>query len=213
MIRGLRSKLARLVQTYSRRKKYRLFRILLKDDPQTILDVASGPGEFLQRFAQEQGEDAHFLPRIIALDLRYEYLAELRDQMQLFKLVQADATRLPFLDDSIDLVCSNAFLEHVPADVQAKAMNEIERVGQAYWVSTPGRRSLIEVHYQLPFIGWLKPELRDRVVRALGRELHNDPIYLLTYQQLSQLAPQAEHHVLRIFGLFEHLIAVKKRGD
>lgn len=213
MIRNLKSKIARLLQTYSRRKKYTLFRSLLADDPQTILDVASGPGEFLQRFAQEQGDDAPFLSRIIALDLRYEYLEQLRNQVRLVKLVQADATRLPFLDNSVDLICSNAFLEHVPADVQANAMNEIERVGRAYWVSTPSRRSLIEVHYQLPFIGWLKPDVRDRVVRSLGRELHNDPIHLLTFRQLCRLAPGAEHHVLSIFGLFEHLIAVKKCRD
>jgi SAM-dependent methyltransferase len=71
--------------------------------------------------------------------------------------VAADATRLPFADDSFDAVIAAEILEHVPDD--AAAMAEIARVLR------PGGTAAVTVPAWLP----------ERVCWALSREYHEVP--------------------------------------
>jgi SAM-dependent methyltransferase len=75
--------------------------------------------------------------------------------------VVADATqRLPFDDDSFDLVYSSSVVEHIaPAHREAFA-RELRRVGRGWWVQTPAFSFPVEPHALLPAAHWLPPAVR-----------------------------------------------------
>ena len=100
---------------------------------QRVLDVASGAGFGLPVLARAGG-------RAIGVDYDAAALAEVRHRQPCAGLVRADATRLPLLDHSVDLVVSFETIEHVP-DAQALVF-EIRRVlrpGGRLVLSTPNR--------------------------------------------------------------------------
>ncbi|MEO0224938.1 MAG: glycosyltransferase, partial [candidate division WOR-3 bacterium] len=183
---------------------------MLKYKPVTILDIGCGKGEFLEKILYQDHENVELLNNVIALDLRQEYLYEMSRKYKVYKTVIGDACNLPFKDKSIDLIVCNALLEHIPVEKRKKFATEIQRCAKNYWVAAPSRYSLFEVHYYLPFIGWLKPIVRDKIIKFLGKELHNDPINLPTFKEFKILFSDAtQFYKINILGLFEHLIAVK----
>lgn len=207
----MRNKLVLLFSGYSRRKKYSLLMELLRNEPSSILDIGCGKGGFLERYLLNH-ENSYLLEKVIALDLRERYLKELRKKFKVGQTIIGDACNLPFPDKSIDLVCCNALLEHLPLERREKFSKEVQRIAKSYWIATPSRFSFIEVHYYLPFIGWFKPNLRNQILKFLRIKLHNDPINLLTFKKLKDLFLNAtEFRKMRVAGLFEHLVAIKNQ--
>lgn len=92
-------------------------------------------------------ENKHLLGNVVCLDLRKDYLDELEKKYKVKQTIEGDACNLPFGDQSFDLVCSNALLEHIPIEKQSKFASEVERVAKNYWIATPSKFSIIEVHY------------------------------------------------------------------
>jgi SAM-dependent methyltransferase len=99
--------------------------------------------------------------------------------------VTADATRLPFADESFDAVIAAEILEHVPDD--EVAMAEIARVLR------PGGTAAVTVPAWLP----------ERICWALSREYHDVPgghVRIFTRAELTAkltaagLAPAGAHH-------------------
>jgi SAM-dependent methyltransferase len=97
----------------------------------------------------------------------------------------ADATRLPFADDTFDAIIAAEILEHIPDDVAAFA--EIARVLR------PGGTAAVTVPAWLP----------ERICWALSREYHEVPgghVRIFTRAELSAkltaagLAPAGGHH-------------------
>lgn len=128
-----------------------------------ILDLGPGSGVNLD-LLEGRG-------RLVTLDLSQRSLATCRE-LGSPDLVQGDATRLPFGDSSVDLVCALDVLEHLDADELALA--EIARVLkpeghlllsvpalQALW----GRQDILAQHVRR----YSPSVLRDRV-RAAGLE-------------------------------------------
>jgi SAM-dependent methyltransferase len=100
---------------------------------QRVLDVASGAGFGLQMLKQ-----AGACP--VGVDYDAGALADVRCVEHAAQLVHADATRLPFHPNSIDVVVSFETIEHVP-DAEA-LVTEIRRVlkpGGRLVLSTPNR--------------------------------------------------------------------------
>jgi hypothetical protein len=74
-----------------------------------------------------------------------------------------DACRLPFRDGTFDLVYSNAVIEHLGSGPAQRAMaEEIQRVGRAWFVTTPNRWFPFEMHTRLPLVSWLPAGLLHR---------------------------------------------------
>jgi hypothetical protein len=74
-----------------------------------------------------------------------------------FPLVRGDGSRLPFADDSVDYVFSNAVIEHVgDAEDQQRFLDESRRVARvAVFHTTPHRWSPVETHTKTLFLHWL----------------------------------------------------------
>lgn len=84
-----------------------------------------------------------------------------------FHLVQG--TKLPFADDSFDVVLSNHVIEHVGEQAeQLVHLSELRRVlapGGVGYLAVPNRWMLVEPHYRLAFLSWLPRRWRSRYLR------------------------------------------------
>lgn len=86
------------------------------------------------------------------------------------RFVLADGRRLPFADKAFDLVYANAVIEHVgDAADQRRFLDEVDRVGRAWIVTTPNRWFPVEAHYHTLFSHWREDwSPRGTVTRLLG---------------------------------------------
>jgi SAM-dependent methyltransferase len=105
-----------------------------------VLDVGSGQHPFLRanvlvdRFITDSSERAWQAKPVIDRPF-----------------VVADATHLPFADQSFDVVISSHLLEHV--DDPDALLRELQRVGKRGYIETPSR--LYEKMYSNPYHAWL----------------------------------------------------------
>lgn len=78
--------------------------------------------------------------------------------------VVGDGTKLPFPDQSFDVVFSNSVIEHVPDhDAFAK---EVQRVGRRYFIQTPNKAFPFEPHVLTPGVNYLPKRWQKRVFRS-----------------------------------------------
>ncbi len=133
----------------------------------------------------------------------------------------ADGCRLPFADQSFDLVYNNSVIEHLHTFAQQQAFAaEVRRVGRRYYVQTPNRTFFFEPHFLTPFIHWFSPKLRRRLLpyTVWGLLTHPSPaqcraiadeIRLLDEAEVRQLFPDGEVWHERVLGWTKSLIAIK----
>jgi hypothetical protein len=177
----------------------RQFLEICKPTPQTrVLDVGGNP-----RIWATVPPDAR--PQIVYLNMPRSF--EEGDDRQ--RLVFGDGTRLPFPNQSFELVFSNSVIEHVGEEGHQQAFaDEIRRVGRRFWVQTPNRGFPIEQHLLTPFLHWLPMPLRATVARRFtvwqlltrpqpeSRRFYVDhflnDIRLLDRNQLTRLFPGAQ---------------------
>ncbi len=121
--------------------------------------------------------------------------------------VIADGCRLPFPDQSFDIVFSNAVIEHVVPEGQELMAREILRVGRGWFVTTPNFWYPIEMHHKLPLFQFLPRPWQERIRRKYHTWPDGEPIHLLTSRELSQLLPGSQILKTRITFFPETLIA------
>jgi len=147
-------------------------------------------------------------------NLEYEDFASER-----FQIIEADATALPFPDNSFDIAFSNSVIEHLGTWERQEAFaSEARRVARKLWIQTPARCFPIEAHLLAPYIQYLPKGIQRRVVRWTPRGLLNpgvvqqivDEVRLLTYAEVAELFPDC--HILRerFCGLTKSYIAVRQ---
>jgi SAM-dependent methyltransferase len=141
-------------------------------------------------------------------------LDELRNRYPDVTFVQADGRRLPFPDQSFDVVHSNAVVEHVgPRAEQERFVAELVRVGKCVFVTTPNRWFPIETHSRWPLVHWLPRPLVERVANAL-----DDPDlrwWLLGPRDFKRLLPRGTEcslHMTRLLGWPMTLVIVARRA-
>lgn len=119
---------------YSRAVEYPLAaRLLEARAGHTLLDVGAGRrAEFSQHAAQAG-------LRVTAIDLRDDIGAELPPGTGI-EVVSADATQLPFADETFDRIAAISTIEHIP-DGDDRAMAELARVLK------PGGRLVVSVPF------------------------------------------------------------------
>jgi SAM-dependent methyltransferase len=143
-----------------------------------------------------------FTEHVMGLDIEVERVTEGR-QSGVANLLAAVCERLPFPDNSCDVVFSHEVLEHVQDDRQAcREMARVLRRGGRAAIFVPNRLYPFETHgiywrgrYHFgnkPFVNWLPDEWRDRLaphVRAytahgLRQLFDGTPMRLVSHVQV-----------------------------
>ncbi|MFN8557903.1 MAG: class I SAM-dependent methyltransferase [Dehalococcoidia bacterium] len=222
--------LTRLAMWYARRaqrRRGRLFLDQMRPRPEeTILDLGSFDGSHM----------AGLLPshrKVIAADILPEPLATARTRYGYETLLLDESGRLPFPDQSIDIIFCSAVIEHATVDKerirvfrsnrafrkealvrQRRMADEIRRVGRRYFVQTPHKYFIVESHTWLPLPIVLLPrpwQLRtiDFFNRWWPKKTSAD-FNLLTTRDMARLFPDAEIVAERSLGLTKSVIAVRR---
>jgi len=150
-----------------------------------ILDAGCGTGRHACEIFRTRGAN------VVGVDLNWkdlQWTARALDNMEdvsdrAWMIAQADATRLPFRDETFDVVICSEVLEHIPANRAAIA--ELVRVLK------PGRNMAVSVPRFLP----------ERICWALSSAYHNEPgghIRIYTKKELISLLEGAGTRCWRI---------------
>ena len=139
--------------------------------------------------------------------------------------VQGDATKLPFANNSFDLVFSNSVIEHVGSwENQKKMAREIQRVGKVYYVQTPNYHFPVEPHLLTPFFHWLPKRVRRKMIRNFtvkglltrsGQEFWDhwvESTNLLSESEMEELFPNSGRLTDNVLGLQKSFIYVSPIG-
>ncbi len=138
----------------------------------------------------------------------------------------ADGCRLPFRDQSFDVVFSNSVIEHLGDERKHEQYaQEIARVGVRYFVQTPNRWFPVEPHLLMPLIHFLPRAWQGGLIRrftiwewlarpradqrAFYLEHYLRDIQLLDGRAMRRLFPGARLIRERFLGLTKSLIAVR----
>jgi len=134
-----------------------------------------------------------------------------------------DGRKLPFPDQSFDIVYSNSVIEHLGAqDDQRSFAREALRVGRSVFVQTPNRWFPIEPHFVTLFLHYLPkrlqrfflPRLSLRGLFRSGDNVELKPLFdelrLLSCGEMKDLFPGCTIHKEHLFGLTKSLIAIRK---
>lgn len=117
---------------------------LLPFAPSVVVDLGAGTGHVAAAL-----RDRWRRARVLAIDRASEQLRVARGQqswLRRFDLVCADAARLPFREQSVDLVCSNLMLQWVPDLTRLLAeVHRVLRPGGCFMFSTLGAATLEEL--------------------------------------------------------------------
>jgi len=203
-----------LLRHFRSRRMRRFARTFIVTNETRILDVGGTPfnWEFLS-----------VRPRVTILNMPRH--REAFDEH--FTCVFGDGRRLPFADQSFDIVFSNSVIEHVGDwESQRQFAAEIARVGQAYWVQTPNRGFPVEPHMMTPFLHYLPSAWQNRIARrftvwALIERPSADrwkfyidhylrDIRLLSAAEMQRLFPDGEIVRERLAGVTKALIGVRR---
>lgn len=143
------------------------------------LDLGCGDGEIARYLANS-------LRKVIALDYLFApiHQAHERSRVSALAFLQADGVRLPFPDNSFDVIVCTQVYEHL---TQAENLpEEVWRVlkpGGLCFFSGPNKLWPIEPHYGLPFLHWLPPKVASLYLHIFG-EKGQFEIRPLTYWRL-----------------------------
>jgi len=122
----------------------------------------------------------------------------------LLKSVHYEGVVFPFADQSFDICCSNAVIEHVGGPVsQLQFLKELKRVGKLTFLTTPNRNFPVEVHTRTFLLHLLPKKMFEKYLRLTGREW-------ATLGYMNLLTIGNIHHLLKEAGITDYRI-IKNR--
>jgi hypothetical protein len=201
-----------LVSRLSLRARRRMFETLMRvsaaDTSTTVLDVG---------VTSDQRTESNFLEKwypypaqMVAVGL--EQGGFLERECPGVRYLCADGLRLPFRDQSFDLVTCFAVVEHVGSRARQRSLvHELCRLGKRCFIATPNRWYPMEVHTLLPLLHWLPPRLHRALLRRFGHGFYAQEanLNLLDGARLRAMFPSncalSEHHY-RLLGAVSNLV-------
>jgi SAM-dependent methyltransferase len=159
-------RVASRVSLRSRERKLRLFLDRMAPGPETtVVDVGVTDAPFGAGSSDNFFEALYPWPERVTAVGRTE-LDRFTAAFPRVTAVRADGRSLPFADGAFDLGFSNAVVEHVAGgrEGQRAFVHELCRVAGRVFVTTPNRWFPLEVHTLLPFVHWLPPGPRKRLL-------------------------------------------------
>lgn len=203
--------LASRISFHVRRKIFSSFMEVMKPDRLTkILDIGVTPDQKLP----ESNFFESFYPyknRIVATSI--ENASFLEKAYPGITFIQTEKDRLPFKDQSFDIVFCSAVLEHVGDSVHQRCfVQELLRVSRNFFIITPNRQFPVEFHTFLPVIHWLPQPVHQMLLKKLRMDFWSctQNLNLHTPRSLGALFPSRTdvrlRHV-RLLGFPSNLIA------
>ncbi|MBI2956236.1 MAG: methyltransferase domain-containing protein [Acidobacteria bacterium] len=191
----------------SREKKYRLFEQFLHPAPDAQILNIGASGQTIGLAEQFESFYAH-AERIVGGGLSHRDVVDYARSFPNVHAVVFDGCALPFADQSFDIVYSNAVLEHLPGwEAQQRFAEEVQRVGRAWFITTPNLWFPVEPHYHLPFVQFLPLPWQNRLVRALGKKPY-PTLRLLSAREMRRLFPGSRIIGCRVTFYAETLVAL-----
>jgi SAM-dependent methyltransferase len=178
-------RVASRVSLRSRERKLGLFLDLLAPGPEsTVVDVGVTNAPFGGGSTDNFFEAMYPWPGRIT-GVGHTELDAFEAAFPQVRAVRADGRELPFADGEFDFGFSNAVVEHVAGgrDGQRRFVHELCRVSGRVFVTTPNRWFPLEVHTLRPFVHWLPPAGRARLIR------YEDVLDPLGPKELASLFP------------------------
>jgi len=160
------------------------------DEKTTLLDVGFSEEEYSP--AENYFEKHYQWPgQITALGTDKPF--KFTDRYPLVKAIHYQGTDFPFEDQSFDICCSNAVIEHVGNhDQQVHFLKELKRVGKKTFLTTPNRFFPVEVHTRTLFLHWLPEKWFESYLRLTGKKwATNGYMKLLSARDIRQLLKEA----------------------
>ena len=169
----------------------------------TVLDIGTGNADIPQRLVRQAKRHNTEL-RVLALDISARHLQVAQEDVDKINapqidLVQADAFRLPFADNSIDLVVSTLFLHHFRDRQIHLLLNEFARVSKRGFIIN----DLVRHRLPLWFFRLTRPFFaRSYITRHDGEASIRRAYTLAEMQRLVKDSPMSievrEHFPFRI---------------
>ncbi len=159
-------RVASRVSLGSRERKLQQFLDLLQPGPSTtVVDVGVTDAPFGAGSTDNFFEALYPWPERIT-GVGHTGLENFARAFPRVRAVRADGRDLPFGDGEFDLGFSNAVVEHVAGgrEGQRRFVHELCRVAARVFVTTPNRWFPLEVHTLRPFVHWLPPGPRERLL-------------------------------------------------
>jgi SAM-dependent methyltransferase len=140
----------------------------------------------------------------------------IKNKIKGWSYIKADARCLPLQDKSIDIVFSNALLEHIK-EGKERAVNQMKRVSKGNcFVSVPYLYSPIEPHFLVPGFQFLPEFIKKLIIFKfgirighIGKENYYDQ-GTFTTKEFRNLFPKATLKHLKMYGCIFNLIALQK---
>lgn len=196
-------------------KGIRVAKTLLKykENNAKVLDLGCGTGLTLAIVSQN-------FPNSIGCEISEMEIKATKEILKQVKVnipvVKYDGKKLPFKDNSFDIVTSIEVIEHVEKpELMLKEINRVLRKKGILHITTANKLWPIEPHYKLLFLSYLPAFLADYYVRLTRRgEIYHD-IKLPTYNQFYKMVSRyfkVENITLEAIKNFNESGLGKERG-
>jgi SAM-dependent methyltransferase len=131
-----------------------------------VLDLGSSTGYIADELRRAGGS-------VAGIDIDRPGLSAAEQRFGLGTLLCTDGARMPFADESFDVVVFNQIYEHVvdPDAVMAEIRRVLAPAGAAY-LGLGNRLQVIEPHHKLPGLSYLPTPVADRYLRLAGKGDH-----------------------------------------
>lgn len=134
------------------------------------------------------------------------------------RIITYSGDKFPLKDKQFQITYSNAVIEHVgDLDKQLFFINEMFRVSNVFYFTTPAKEFPLEIHTNYPFIHWLPKNQFDKLIRLIGKEWASENyMHLLKKRDIEILLKlsQAKEYTIftHKFGHFPLHYAVLGKG-
>lgn len=168
-------------------KGQRTAKILLnyKDSKAKLLDLGCGIGLTLAVLTR-------YFPDSMGCDIGKKEVDASYGLLKLLKIkspvVSYDGVRLPFKDNSFDIVTSIEVIEHVSKpDLMLKEIRRVLKPNGILHITTANKWWPIEPHFKLPFLSYLPARVADFYVRVFKRGNSYQGIRLPGYGEFNNM--------------------------